>query len=206
MAELRAQVGAAVNAPDPALDTTEDGVGATTRAAGFDNSLAGRTKRFGDNRHALPHMPSEHADLTQFFDTVDKLFRIYEVPHDIQAKLLIPLLSSQAKAITGRMTSTDLESYDQVKQFLLAEIRLTPREYKLRFDTAAKSVSETYVWFSSRLRNLLQYYLRSREVDDFDALCELLLTDKLKSCLTAGTLNYVLSLEWNDWFDPSKIA
>jgi len=50
------------------------------------------------------------------------------VPDDIQAKLLIPLLSSQAKVIVGRMTNTDLESYDQVKQFLLSEFRLTPRE------------------------------------------------------------------------------
>ena len=41
LAELRAQVGAAVNPPDPALDTTQDGVGAITRAPRFDNSLAG---------------------------------------------------------------------------------------------------------------------------------------------------------------------
>ena len=32
------------------------------------------------------------------------------------------------------------------------------------------------------------------------------MSDKLKSCLTAGTLNYVLSLGGNDWFDPSKTA
>ena len=34
LAELRAQGGAAVDPPDPALDTTQDGVGATTRAPG----------------------------------------------------------------------------------------------------------------------------------------------------------------------------
>ena len=124
LAELRTQGGAAVNPPDLALDTTQDGVG-VTRAPGFDNSLAGRTKRFGDTlMHVLPHMPSEHAEIPQFFDTVEKLFHIYEVPDDIQAKLLIPLLSSQAKAIIGRMTSTDLESCDKVKQFLLSKSRL----------------------------------------------------------------------------------
>ena len=48
---------------------------------------------------------------------VEKLFTIYQVPADVQAKLLIPILSSQAKTIIGRMTSDDLMSYDKVKQF-----------------------------------------------------------------------------------------
>ena len=120
--------------------------------------------------------------------------------------MLIPILSSQAKTIIGRMTSDDLMSYDKVKQFLLTEFRLTPKEYKVRFDTASKNVNETYVLFTSRLGNLLSYYLRSRGVEDLATLCELLVSDKLKSCLPPGTLNYVLSLEGDDWFYPSKVA
>jgi len=185
-------------------DTT--GLARAAAVAG-DHSLTGRTKKFGDVlRHVLPHMPSEHAELPQFFDTVEKLFTIYQVPADVQAKLLIPILSSQAKTIIGRMTSDDLMSYDKVKQFLLTEFRLTPKEYKVRFDTVSKNVNETYVLFTSRLGNLLSYFLRSRGVEDFATLCELLVSDKLKSCLPPGTLNYVLSLEGDDWFYPSKVT
>ena len=54
----------------------------------------------------------------------------YQVPADVQAKLLIPILSTQAKTIIGRMTSDDLMSYDKVKQFLLTEFRLTPKSTK----------------------------------------------------------------------------
>ena len=60
--------------------------------------------------------------------------------------------------------------------------------------------------FTSRLGNLLSYYQRSRGVEHFATLCELLVSDKLKSCLPPGTLNYVLSLEGDDWFYPSKVA
>ena len=98
-------------------------------AAASDHSLTGRTKKFGDALiHVLPHMSSEHAELPQFCDTVEKLFTIYQVSADVQAKLLIPILSSQAKTIIGRMMSDDLTSYDKVKQFLLTEFRLTPKE------------------------------------------------------------------------------
>ena len=80
--------------------------------------------------------------------------------------------------------------YDELKRFLLTEYRLTPREYKARFDTATKSADETFVLFAARLRNLLSYYLSSKGVDgDFYKLCNLLISDRLKSALPHGPLN-----------------
>jgi len=78
------------------------------------------------------------------------------------------------------MTAEDLERYDEIKSFLLAEYKLTPREYKNRFDSAVKGNDETYVLLAARLRNLLMYYLRSRNVDDFEGVCDLLVSDKLR--------------------------
>jgi len=124
-------------------------------------------------------MTSEISELPQFFDTIEKLYQIYQVPDDLRAKLLIPKLSSRAQSIIVRMTAEDLQSYDEVKRFLLAEYKLTPREYKNRFDSAVKGNDETYVLFAARLRNLLMYYLRSGNVDDFQGVCDLLVSDTL---------------------------
>jgi len=60
--------------------------------------------------------------------------------------------------------------------------------------------------FASRLRNELRYYLSSRGVDNFEKLCNLLVSDKLKSCLAPGTLSYVLSLEGEGCFEPDQVA
>jgi len=61
--------------------------------------------------------------------------------------------------------------------------------------------------FSARLGNNLRYYVCSRNcLDDFERLFALLISDKLKSCLPAGALNYILSLAGNDWFDPPPIG
>ena len=61
--ELQARVQGGDDEPGP---TDLEG----TAAAARDHSLTGRTKKFGDAlRHVLPHMPSEHAELPQFFDT-----------------------------------------------------------------------------------------------------------------------------------------
>jgi len=146
-------------------------------------------------------MPSESAELPQFFETVEKLFVMYEVPGDIKVKLLIPLLTAQAKALVNRLTVDQMGQYDELKRFLLSEYRLTPSEYKARFDTAAKSADETFVLFAARLCNLLSYYLSMT-----DKLCELLISDCLKSALPHGPLNYVLFLEEDEWFTPDRVA
>ena len=100
---------------------------------------------------------------------------MYEVPDEVQANLLIPLLTTQAKSLVNRMSVKKMGVYTELKDFLLAEYKLTPREYKTRFENAIKQPDETYILFAAMLRNLLTYYLSSRYVADYDTLFELLI-------------------------------
>ena len=93
-----------------------------------------------------------------------------------------------------------------MKRFLLGEFKLTAMRYKTRFDKASKRFDETHALFASRLHNELRYYLSSRGVDNFEKLCNLLVSDKLKSCLAPGTVNYVLLLEGEGCFEPDQVA
>jgi len=106
-------------------------------------------------------MHLESAVLPHFFETVEKLYAIYEVSAKVQTKLLIPLLTAQVKSLVNQMSTDDMGKYDELKKFLLTEYKLIPREYKTRFETAVKNASETYTLFAARLRNLLSYYLKS---------------------------------------------
>jgi len=111
------------------------------------------------------------------------------------------------KSLISHLSAEELEDYEGVRDFLLSEFKLTPRKYKAQFDNATKHPDETFIYFAARLKNNLRYYVRSREcLDDFECLFAFLVSDKLKNCLPAGALNYVLSLERNDWFDPRRIG
>jgi len=95
-------------------------------------NLALQTKRFGEMmRHFLPKMPLESAGLPQFFETVEKLYAMYEVSAEVQAKLLIPLLTAQAKSLVNQMSIDDMSKYNELQEFLLTEYKLTFREYKI---------------------------------------------------------------------------
>ena len=141
------------------------------------------------------------------FRKLGGMFRLCEIPADLRAKLLLPFLSLKAKSLISRLNAEELEDYEEVPDIPLSEFKLTPREYKMRFDNATKRTDKTFIYFAARNRNKLRYYLRSRDcLDGFERVFSLLISDKLKSCLSAGALNYVLSLEGNDWFDPRRIG
>ena len=121
--------------------------------------------------------------------------------------IVLPFLCKKARSFTARLSVVQLDDYEYVKDFILNQFKLTPRQYKARFDQAEKRFDETFIMFPARLRNNFRYYLRSREVnDDFERLCELIISDKLRSCLPQGPLNYVLAAEAGSWHSPDKVA
>jgi len=127
-------------------------------------TLADRVKRYDSAlKQVVSPMPSNATEIPQFFESLKAMFRSFEIPSDLRAKLLLPFLFLKAKSLISRLNAEELEDYEGVRDFLLSEFKLTPREYLVRFDNAAKRPDETFIYFAARLRNNLRYYLRSRD-------------------------------------------
>jgi len=122
-----------------------------------EGSLSVLTKKYGDiMKHVLPRMPTDPAELLNFWiwDTCENLWAVYEVPHNLRAKLLLPLLSPKAKSLVSRLSAHELDDVSTIKEFLLREFKLTHREYRARFNAATRAHDETHTLFVSRLKNL----------------------------------------------------
>jgi hypothetical protein len=171
------------------------------------NSLAGLTKRYGDiMRNVLPQFPQESGEISSYFDSCENLWEAYGVPDNVQAKLLLPTLTPKAKTLVSRLSATDLDSYQKVRDHLLAQYRLTPRELKARFESATKQQDETHVLFAARLRNMWDYYLKARGCAEFDALCDLVVADQLKSTMSSASLKYCLGIEGSTTMTAAQLA
>jgi hypothetical protein len=133
-----------------------------------------------------------------------------EAPEALHAKLLIPHLSERARSLLLRLDQTRQNDYNEVKNFLLNEFQLTAFQFKTRFDNAKRKGDETWTLFCACLKNLLEYYCRSRDVaGEFERLFTLIVADRLKSMLPQQCLNFVLATESNDTklaFDCDRIA
>jgi hypothetical protein len=73
-----------------------------------------------------------------FFEGVDKLFGSFEVPDDLRAKLLLLYLSDEANSLFLRLEQAKREKHSEVKALLLKEFKLTPIQFKERFDRATR--------------------------------------------------------------------
>ena len=80
---------------------------------------------------------------------VENVFTVYEVPKNLKVKLILLLLSFRAKFVICRLTAVQMDDYDELKRFLLAQFKLMPKEYKARFVNASKTADETYTLFEA---------------------------------------------------------
>ena len=104
-------------------------------------------------KNVMPKFPADVADVPIFFEGVETLFKSFEVPDQLQSKLLLPYLSEKAKSLLLRLDLAKQDSYPDVKAFLLNEFKLTPIQFKERFDRAFRNKDETCTMFCSRLKN-----------------------------------------------------
>src|SRR6218665_2711420 len=116
-------------------------------------------------------------------------------------------MTQRAGTIINMVILADRDNYASVKEHLLKEFKLTTREYRSKFMDAKKTAEEIYTMFTARLKNLLNYYVKSRQInDDYRRLFDLFIPDKLKKTLPPGPLQFVLSKEGAECFQSSMIA
>src|SRR6218665_737379 len=171
-------------------------------------SLAGRIKFFNDALKGMfGKFPNDPALLQCFFDLIEKQFDAVRVDNDVKASLLLASLSDRAKALTSRLTETQLRDYAALKQFLLKEFRISPIQLRERFVSTRKVPDETCAALASRLRNTLMYYLRSRNIrNSFEDLVGLLCADRIKELLPKECLNFILTQEKDEWLKDEELA
>ena len=173
-------------------------------------SRAAQAKLFGDAmRSAAVKLSTDPLELLPFFENVERVFRTLEVPDYLRADLIRPYLNERAVKLLSQLDATQQSDYKSVKDYLIQQFRLSPRFFLDKFNGITRQHDETARSFISRLKTLLSYYLKSRNVRSFDQLVSLLVSDRYKSILTDDCLNHVLSIEATKdvgWLDCDALA
>ena len=161
------------------------------------SSRAGKMKLFGDAvRAAMSRQPEEAADNVAYFRRVTDIFDNMDIPKDFRTDLIMPYLNAKSRNVIARLDPAVARDFDQLKQVILLEYRLSPTQYSQLFNNAIKQHSETFTMFANRLKAFLLQYLESRKIgEDFEKLTDLLVCDRIKSTLKNGCLRYILGIE-----------
>jgi len=102
-------------------------------------------------------------------------------------------MSEKCRSLINRLQGGDMKSYDYVKHYLLERLRLVKSYFVDKFNRVRQTNEHSS--HMARLSSLPSYYVQSRNVHDFDELCQLLLCDRVKSVLPEGVLSHLLRYE-----------
>ena len=106
--------------------------------------------------------------------------------HGIQgqqvARILQSLLNEKANKIYSRLNIDTCRSYDSVKTEILRGFRLSPKAYLQKFRTPRYG-EDSYSQFLHKLKDVQDYYLESKQITEFQSLCDDMLLEQLRSVL-----------------------
>ncbi|GFS77059.1 uncharacterized protein TNCV_3756991 [Trichonephila clavipes] len=149
-------------------------------------------------------VPSRVESYNLFFQSLEKAFKIKEVPEQFKGEILLNILGERVNNLLVHVSEEELNNYSKLKDLVLKEFSPTPQECYNRFQKAQKFSSESYVQFASRLCATFEYYCQLRNVNDFKSLCELIVSDKIMNALDKELMSYMSIKQGEKYFKPQE--
>ncbi|KAL1415223.1 hypothetical protein MTO96_029644 [Rhipicephalus appendiculatus] len=160
-----------------------------------------RNQHTGIGRYAkefkavLAPMPPNEPMILAWFKNVDALFAALSLPEEIQGTVILPFLNDKMRTFVANQSEARVMPYSDLKCRVLKELRMTPSEYRRMFFEIKREADEPWSQVTARLETIFTYYLRSREVQSFESLQELLIADRLKQFMPSDLRSLVTQQE-----------
>ncbi|KAH6929431.1 hypothetical protein HPB50_000192 [Hyalomma asiaticum] len=112
------------------------------------NGAQARSETSGLGRYAkdlkavLVPMPADDTMIPAWFKMADSLLKMLEVPEEVQGALMLPFLTEKVKTSVVSQSRSGTFSYGELKEKVLRELRLTPKEYRRCFPETKREVRE----------------------------------------------------------------
>ncbi|GFX91141.1 uncharacterized protein TNCV_4857301 [Trichonephila clavipes] len=151
-------------------------------------------------------LPSRVESYNLFFQSLEKAFKIKEVPEQFKGEILLNILGERVNNLLAHVSEEELNNYSKLKDLVLKEFSPTPQECYNRFQKAQKLSSESYVQFASRLCATFEYYCQLRNVNDFKSLCQLIVSDKIMSTLDKELMSHMSIKQGEKYFKPHELG
>ncbi|GFW48941.1 DUF1758 domain-containing protein [Trichonephila clavipes] len=151
-------------------------------------------------------IPDKPEGWSFFFLSLERAFVAKSVTDKFKPEILLNLLGEKAANIIIYLNDEDLKNYDKIKSIILQEFEPTPQSCLENFKKATRQNCESHVQFASRLTTIWEYYLKLRNISNFEVLKHLIVSDKIFSTLDKETASHISVRQANKWFDPLTLG
>lgn len=141
-----------------------------------------------------------------FFSSLERAFVSKNVPEKFKAEILLNLLGDKASNVITYIKDDELSDYSKIKAIVLREFEPSPQICLENFRKTQRQTGETYMQFASRLTTSWDYYLKVRNVSEFETLKKLVVSDKICQTLDKEVMCFINVRQNNSWFEPIELA
>jgi len=106
-------------------------------------------------RNALTKQSNDALETVAFFRNAETLFHDVELSAELRGILIRPFLNERPKTLVARLDPARAAHYEEIKDLIFIEYKLSPAAYREKFNMLVNDDSETYAMYGSRLVALL---------------------------------------------------
>ncbi|GFU85388.1 transposon Ty3-I Gag-Pol polyprotein [Trichonephila clavipes] len=151
-------------------------------------------------------IPKKQEGWNLFFSSLERSFKTKNVPDEFKGEILLNLLGEKAEDILVYVKDEEISDYNKLKSLVLREFEPTPLICLQNIQKAKRMPNETHVQLASRLLTNWDQYCNLRNVNDFNSLKELIVSDKLYETLDNETAVHINIKQEQNWFKPIQMG
>ena len=154
------------------------------------------------------HLPIfREEDVQDFFLLFERIAVDYQFPDDKMALLLRSTLNKgKALDVVLSLTPEEINDYEVIKDRVLKSYSLTPEKYRKLFRDRKKAYDQTHVDFLRQKEKMLEQWLRSQNVSEFDKLKNLILFEEFNDCIRVDIKTHISDRGVEDVHEAARLA
>ncbi|GFV83058.1 transposon Tf2-6 polyprotein [Trichonephila clavipes] len=148
------------------------------------------------NLHKLiPKFDSKSDDISLFLISFERQAKILNLPKICWVTHLISILPSEIVGLIAREPEKEAADYEFVKGLLLQRFKSSPEKFRQLFVKHQKNPDGTWKDFYYEIRNFCEEWLNGLDIQTFEDLKDLLITDQMKKKVPTEVREHFLD-EW----------
>ncbi|GFY73561.1 uncharacterized protein TNIN_21641 [Trichonephila inaurata madagascariensis] len=158
-----------------------------------------------DLKTVLPTFISDKDDISLFLTMFERQMKLLNVPADFWVSHLIGILPSDIGRLIAREPEEMFKNYAHIRNIFLQRFKLTADRFRVLFCRHQKQDHSIWKDFFFELRTFFEGWLSELEIESFETLKDLIITDQIKKGGPPDCKNHFLDT-WEKLNDPVLLA
>ena len=173
-------------------------------AASGSNAAETRAIPVDLSRH-MPRFDMKDGDIILYLSLFERQAKRAAVAKEGWVSSLLTLLPPDIVELIARMSEEEFQDYEAVKKMLLKRFRMSPEGFRQKYVQHQRAPEKSWKDFAYEVTNYFQGWIEGLEVNDFEGLRNLMITDQMKRKVPQEIREHFID-EWSTILTPSELA